>query len=521
MKVFVPQSDGFHSRQLQCENAILADVIGPANLGHFPQNMIATDLANQFGGFCNDFHVARYRERDYVIFLPQWVHAGDLVRRSLLYLAHCKLRCFSWNPHRNASRSLITLKVWIRLVNLPFECWSESRVASIVNGFGRFLKADENSLNVFDLTSFRCQIAVEDPSDIPENLAITMGDLTVPVSVVLESSTAPFGGDDRGIPFAGGDPDEGGDQTDPLGRRMARRVTNRGAPLGDRDSRDGVGPGLDDTSVSSEVRDRRRQGPGSSATNDRRRPQPSSSGEVPAMSAGNERVALLDYPQGATSPRLEDRAARCPSPEARHFTCFSKLSNVSETSDLGTISNGGALVSSPSAIDPSATCAFPPRVSDLSLLPSIQRSRRSVDAPRLEPPLNGSVSKEADSAWDFPWAFINDGVGLACTNFGPFRFGPFVLGLYPEFSLIPFSLFVGVECRAYLLDVLPRLFPRGPFCPGRQGPLFDLDVRLALAPAACGESRSSDIKMDQGPLPPLWPLVYSCPSRLACGATGG
>nr|CAD1824259.1 unnamed protein product [Ananas comosus var. bracteatus] len=194
--------------------------------------MIATDLANQFGGFCNDFHVARYRERDYVIFLPQ-----------------------------NASRSLITFKVWIKLVNLPFECWSESRVASIVNGFGRFLKADENSLNVFDLTSFRCQIAVEDPSDIPENLAITMGDLTVPVTVVLESSTAPFGGDDR------------------ASRLQAATLMS--------DSRDGVGPGQDN---SSEIRDRRRQGPISSEAHGRRRLPPLTSGVVPALAAGNDRV---------------------------------------------------------------------------------------------------------------------------------------------------------------------------------------------------------------------------------------
>lgn len=57
----------------------------------------------------------------------------------------------------------------------------------------------------------------EDPVDIPENLSLTMGDLIVSVEVQLES-TAPFGGDDHGIPFAGGNPNKGGDQTDPLGQ---------------------------------------------------------------------------------------------------------------------------------------------------------------------------------------------------------------------------------------------------------------------------------------------------------------
>nr|CAD1836534.1 unnamed protein product [Ananas comosus var. bracteatus] len=169
--------------QQQCRNAILANVIGTTNLGHFPQDMIASDFANQFGGFFNDFHVARYRKTDYVIFLPQWVYSRDLVRRRIIYLSHYKLR-----------------------------------VSSIVNGFERYLKADNNSLNVLDLICFRCQVAVEDPVDIPENLSLTIGDLIVSVEVQLES-TAPFGGDDRCIPFAGGNPNKGGDQTDPLGQQ--------------------------------------------------------------------------------------------------------------------------------------------------------------------------------------------------------------------------------------------------------------------------------------------------------------
>lgn len=160
LKAFVPFSKGYHSRQQQCRNAILANVIGTTNLGHFPQDMIASDFANQFGGFSNDFHVARYRETDYVICLPQWVHSGDLVRRRIIYLSHYKLRCFSWNPYKNAFRSRLKYKAWIKLVNLPFECWSESSVSSIVNGFGRYLKVDNNSLNVLDLICFRCQVAV-------------------------------------------------------------------------------------------------------------------------------------------------------------------------------------------------------------------------------------------------------------------------------------------------------------------------------------------------------------------------
>ncbi len=54
-----------------------------------------------------------------------------------------------------------------------------------------------------------------------------MGDFIVSVPVRIEN-TATFGGEDRGIPLAGGDPNEGEDQTDPEGRQLARRVFNAG-----------------------------------------------------------------------------------------------------------------------------------------------------------------------------------------------------------------------------------------------------------------------------------------------------
>lgn len=102
MKVFVPLTEGFYSRQQISRNAVLANVIGPANLGHCPQEMIADDLAQRFGGLSDDFHVARYRERDFVIFLPQWVRPDTLTSMEVVRFHHCQLRCYEWNPHRNA-----------------------------------------------------------------------------------------------------------------------------------------------------------------------------------------------------------------------------------------------------------------------------------------------------------------------------------------------------------------------------------------------------------------------------------
>ncbi len=101
-------------------------------------------------------------------------------------------------------------------------------MAAIVNAFGRFLRADDATANLHDLGGFRCLVAVDDLADIPESLAILMAEIVVTVAVRLERSS-PFGGDDRGTRFVGGDHREGGDQTDPEGRRLARRVPARGA----------------------------------------------------------------------------------------------------------------------------------------------------------------------------------------------------------------------------------------------------------------------------------------------------
>ncbi len=256
-KVFIPLTEEFFKRQAQRQCAVLADVIGRSRLGHSPQVTIASDLAARFGGFTTDFLAARHHERDFVILLPDWVRPEDLTNRGLINLAHCRLDCVPWEPYARAARSRISYKAWIRIENLPFECWSANRVSAVVNGFGRFLKADDSSTNMMDLTGFRCSVAVDDLADIPEHLAISLGDIVITVPIRIES-TAPFGGEDRGIPFGGGDRNEGEDQTDPLGMQLARRVSTLGVAGGDSDSRDGYRSDQGSSWNSSELRDRRR-----------------------------------------------------------------------------------------------------------------------------------------------------------------------------------------------------------------------------------------------------------------------
>ncbi len=172
---------------------MLADIIGRSNLGHFPQETIASDLAARFGGFTTDFLAARYHERGFVILLPDWVRPEDLINRGLTQLAHCRLRCFPWTPYRNAAPSRIAYKAWIKIENLPFEWLSANRMSAIVSGFGRFLRADDGSINIVDFTGFRCSIAVDDLADIPEHLEISMGDYVITVPVRIESTTVPLG----------------------------------------------------------------------------------------------------------------------------------------------------------------------------------------------------------------------------------------------------------------------------------------------------------------------------------------
>ncbi len=263
-KVFVPLSEEYRSRHEQGSRAIMVEVLGRANLGHRPHDTIADDMATRFGGYTSDFLVAGYRDRNYVIFLPVWVRPETLLNIDLLRLQHCRLKCYSWEPLRDAGRSRLSLKVGIRLLKLPFECWTEQSVSAMVCGFARFLQADEQSLAFENLSGFKCIVAVDAVVDIPEFLSVSMGDFTVTVPIRIEG-TAPFGGEDHGIPLAGGGPDEGADQTDPAGRPLARRISFSEEAGGDSDSRDGCRSGESATWNSSELRDRRRDTSGGGA----------------------------------------------------------------------------------------------------------------------------------------------------------------------------------------------------------------------------------------------------------------
>lgn len=85
-KVYIPYMEEYLRRVEMCRNAILADVIQPANLGPDPISTIKSALASRFGGYTEDFAVARCRERDSAIFLSEWVPVEVLIKREVLTL---------------------------------------------------------------------------------------------------------------------------------------------------------------------------------------------------------------------------------------------------------------------------------------------------------------------------------------------------------------------------------------------------------------------------------------------------
>nr|CAD1831090.1 unnamed protein product [Ananas comosus var. bracteatus] len=144
-RVVVPFTEDYFAWKELRQNAILADIVQPANLGRSPIQTIAYALAKRFGGYPTDFVVARHREHDYAVFLPEWVSAERLVRRQIITLEGFWMNYFEWGAYRHTTPHTLPFMAWIKLHNLPFECCSIPRVAAIVGGFGRFLRANENS----------------------------------------------------------------------------------------------------------------------------------------------------------------------------------------------------------------------------------------------------------------------------------------------------------------------------------------------------------------------------------------
>nr|CAD1840880.1 unnamed protein product [Ananas comosus var. bracteatus] len=160
-KVFVPYTEEYLRRVELRRNAVLADVIQPANLGPDPISAIKTALASRFGGYIDDFAVARFRGRDFAIFLPKWVPADLLIRREIITLNDFWIRCWPWGQYRHARPHRVLFKAWIRLSNLPFEIWSVPRVAALVSSFGRFIKADSTTKAMTDLRAVSVMVHLE------------------------------------------------------------------------------------------------------------------------------------------------------------------------------------------------------------------------------------------------------------------------------------------------------------------------------------------------------------------------
>lgn len=102
INAFDPLSDDFFARQNRRHNAILVDMVPPVNLDHLALETIENGLANRFKGYLTNFLVARYSERDFIVFLLEYVQSESLIGREIISLGDFRLRCFAWNPYNGA-----------------------------------------------------------------------------------------------------------------------------------------------------------------------------------------------------------------------------------------------------------------------------------------------------------------------------------------------------------------------------------------------------------------------------------
>nr|CAD1831643.1 unnamed protein product [Ananas comosus var. bracteatus] len=118
---------------------------------------------------------------------PEWVYAKVLIRREVTTLDGFWIRCYPWGQYRSVRPHRVSHRAWIRLINLPFECWTIARVAALVGGFERFVKADDITKGMTNLRTFRCQITLDSLRDIPQNMAIVLEEEVFSVRIHLES----------------------------------------------------------------------------------------------------------------------------------------------------------------------------------------------------------------------------------------------------------------------------------------------------------------------------------------------
>lgn len=273
LSAFVPLSNDFFACQNRRRNAILVDVIPPSNLGHFPQDSIANGLVSRFGGYPSDFHVARYRERD--CRLPPGIGAvrtappqGD---------PHSGKSSFAAFLGTPTTVPVIPLSPRGRGLDRSVYYMSVGPPAhALVGGFARFIRADDFTVRMVDLSGYRCFVDINHLSDIPENLEISFGDVSISVLIQLERWAR---AEDAGgvVPR-----NERTDQNDPHLSEPPRRSPNpnyrsEGSYRG-RFSSTGGSSNSDASWNSSEIRDRRRPVPPASAVaapgREGRRPPP-------------------------------------------------------------------------------------------------------------------------------------------------------------------------------------------------------------------------------------------------------
>nr|CAD1843468.1 unnamed protein product [Ananas comosus var. bracteatus] len=132
LSAFVPLSEDFFARQKRRHNAVVVDMASPANLGHFPRTPLHSASPTVLG----DTH---------------------------------RISMSPATANETSSSS----------------CQNRT-IAALVGGFSHFIRADDFSTHMVDLTGYRYLVAVNHLHDIPEDIEISFGDLSTSVLIQLE-----------------------------------------------------------------------------------------------------------------------------------------------------------------------------------------------------------------------------------------------------------------------------------------------------------------------------------------------
>lgn len=97
-------------------------------------------------------------------------------KRFILVSEKIEVKVYRWNLNINATISRMFQKGWIEVRGLPFHLWSEKYLFHLVEGWGKVIKIDKQTLKLVYLTKIRLKVEVKENVVIPVIVRVSNGD---------------------------------------------------------------------------------------------------------------------------------------------------------------------------------------------------------------------------------------------------------------------------------------------------------------------------------------------------------